>query len=157
MKKDKFSFFCKSNEGIQVISTGNLYRIIANGERTKNRFSLMETVLDPGQGAPLHIHTREDEAFFILEGEVTFYLEDAEITAQKEDFMSCAPNEIRGFRNNTNSISRMLLFYSSAGIEEMTLRNGTIVKHGVKPHHGNEYVTQCPILSEEYGVKELKK
>ncbi|PKH50911.1 hypothetical protein CXF68_09525 [Tenacibaculum sp. Bg11-29] len=157
MKKDKFSFFCKANEGIQVISTGNLYRIIADGKRTKNSFSLMETILEPGQGAPLHIHTREYEAFFILEGEVAFNLENSEIIAKKEDFISCAPNEIRGFRNNTNSTSRMLLFYSSAGIEEMTLRNGTIVEQGLKPPNEDEYVVQCPLLSEKYGVIEFKR
>ncbi|CAM1358258.1 cupin domain-containing protein [Tenacibaculum xiamenense] len=155
MKKTKNSFYCRANEGVKVLSTGNLYRIIADGKRTENRFSLMEVILEPGQGAPLHIHTREDEAFFILEGEITFYLEDAEIIARKEDFVSCPPKEIRGFKNNSEKIARMLLFYSSAGIEEMTLRSGKIVEEGVTLNEIDQHVIQCPILSKEYGVKEL--
>ena len=156
MKQDKLSFLCKSNEGIHILSTGNLYRIIADGKKTNNYFSLMEIVLEPNQGAPLHIHTREYEAFFILEGEVTFHLESLVINTKKEDFVSCSPNEIRGFRNNTNKKSRMLLFYSSAGIEEMTIRSGTIVKQDTKMNNDNDgYKAQCPILSEEYGIIEI--
>jgi len=157
MKQDILSFLCKSNEGVHVLSTGNLYRIIADGKRTENAFSLMELVLEPNQGAPLHTHTREYEAFFILEGEVTFQLEGSEINAKKEDFVSCSPNEIRGFRNNTNKKSRMLLFYSTAGIEEMTIRSGTIVKQDTKTNndYNDDYKAQCPILSEEYGIIEI--
>ncbi len=156
MEHNLSSFYCKANEGVQVISTGNLYRIIADGNQTSKRYSLMEAILEPGQGAPLHIHTREDEAFFILEGEVTFYLENTEITAKKEDFVSCPPNEVRAFKNKGNSRARMLLFYSSAGIEEMTVRSGRIIEQGVVPAIDGEYEAQCPILSEEYGVTELK-
>ncbi|SEC21790.1 Cupin domain-containing protein [Tenacibaculum sp. MAR_2009_124] len=155
METNQHSFFCKAKEGTHVLSTGNLYRIIAEGKRTENNFSLMEVTLESGQGAPLHIHTKEYEAFFILEGEVTFNLENVDFFAKKEDFVSCAPNEIRGFKNNSNTRARMLLFYSSAGVEEMTLRNGMIIKEGVKPSIKNEYKTQCPILSKEYGIKEL--
>ncbi len=156
MKKDKETFTCRASDGTYVLSTGNKYRIIAGGEKTDNRYSLMEAILEPGQGAPYHIHTREDEAFFILEGEVTFYLKDEKINAKKEDFVSCAPHEIRGFRNNTNKVSRMLLFYSSAGIEEMTLKNGTIIDENYNvTNMKNDYSAQCPILSEEYGVKEI--
>lgn len=147
---------CKATEGTQVISTGNLYRIIANGTQTNQRFSLMEVTLAPGQGAPLHIHTREDEAFFILEGQVTFYLKDAEIHAEMEDFVSCPPDTIRGFRNISNATARMLLFYSKAGIEQMTLESGTLVADATEVNQDTETNTlQCPILSEAYGVVEL--
>ncbi len=156
MNKGKLSFSCSSKEGVYVISTGNLYRIIADGKKTDNQFSLMEAILEPGQGAPLHIHTREHEAFFILEGEVTFYLENSEINAKKEDFVCCVPNEIRGFRNITSKKARMLLFYSSAGIEEMTMRNGSIITQDNKSSNiPDKYRVQCSALSEEYGVKEL--
>lgn len=143
----------KKSEGTYVVSAGNLYRIIAEGKDTDNRFSLMETVLKPGQGAPYHTHTREDEAFFILEGEVTFYLPDKSITANKEDFISCPPGATRGFHNNTNKVARMLLFYSSAGVEEMTVRDGQVVEPGVKASELNSgRDIQCPTLAEEYGI-----
>lgn len=155
MIKKQFPLYCKANDGTKVISTGNLYRIIAEGKQTQNRFSIMEVILQPNQGAPLHIHTREDEAFFILEGKVTFYSNDSEIVAKKEDFISFAPQEIRGFKNNINSKARMLIFYSSAGIEEMTLRNGEIQSNEFKYSEEKQYTAQCPLLAEEYGIKEL--
>jgi|GEM_PF-1960204 len=143
----------KRNAGTYVVSAGNLYRIIADGQDTNQRFSLMETLLKPGQGAPYHMHSHEDEAFFILEGSVTFYLEDREITASQEDFVSCPPGIARGFRNNTNKTARMLLFYSSAGVEEMTVRDGQVVDHNAQTSNNpTDQQAQCPVLAEEYGI-----
>ncbi len=144
----------KKGSGTHVISAGNLYRIIADGKETDNRFSLMETMLEPGQGAPYHTHTYEDEAFFILEGEVTFYLKDEEIIANMEDFVSCPPGVARGFRNNTNKTARMLLFYSSAGVEEMTVREGEAVDNDSPAPSPKDSApkAQCPVLAQEYGI-----
>ena len=142
------------NEGTHVVSAGNLYRVIANGHETDNRFSLMEAILEPGRGGPYHTHSREDESFFVLEGQVTFYLPDQEIVANQDDFVSCPPGVARGFRNNTNQPARMLLFYSSAGVEEMTIRDGNIVEPGTKARDvttGNDI--ECPMLAEEYGIE----
>ena len=72
--QDTLTIERQKDEGTHVVSAGVLYRIIADGKETGQRFSLMEAVLQPGQGAPYHIHKHEDEAFFILVGEVTFYL-----------------------------------------------------------------------------------
>ncbi len=146
------------HEGTHVVSAGNLYRVIANGHETDNRFSLMEAILEPGQGGPYHTHSREDESFFVLEGQVTFYLEDGELIATRDDFVSCPPGVARGFRNHTNNTARMLLFYSSAGVEEMTIRDGKIVDAGTTAREiatGNDI--ECPVLAEEYGIENSKR
>lgn len=158
MTQDTSVVICHAGTGTHVLSAGNLYRLIAEGQQTNDRFSLMEVILEPGQGAPYHIHTREDEAFFVLDGEVTFYMEDHETVGLKESFVSCPPGSVRGFRNNTNKQARMLIFYSSAGVEEMTLKDGEIVEPGFKISDmdaGRDI--QCPQLAEEYGIQELKK
>lgn len=149
--------YCSSTQGKFVLSAGNLYRIIMHGNKTGGRFSLMEAILKPGQGAPMHIHTLEDEAFFVLEGEMTFYGENDSIKVKREGFVTFGPGEKRGFVNNGDVDARVLLFYSNAGIEEMTLRGGTLVNRDIinKTSSVKEEV-QCPILAEEYGVKELK-
>lgn len=145
----------KAEEGKHVISGSSLFRVIAEGVDTGQRYSLMETILEPGQGAPFHIHEREDEAFFILEGEVTFYLGSKQVVAKQEDFISCPPHSIRAFRNHQNRDARMLLFYSSAGIEDMTLRDGELVESGTRASTYNSgQAIQCPQLAEEYGVRE---
>jgi len=144
-----------AKEGTHIVSAGNLYRIIASGQETGGRFSVMEAILKPGQGAPLHIHTREDEAFFVLEGEVAFYTTDSEIATQAEGFVSCPPNCIRGFRNNTSKISRMLILYSTSGVEEMTQRAGRVVDRNGISDRTDEVQIECPQLAEEYGISQL--
>jgi quercetin dioxygenase-like cupin family protein len=44
-------------------------------------FSLAEQLLPKGSAPPMHRHTREDEAWIVLDGEVTFFLEDERRTA----------------------------------------------------------------------------
>ena len=147
------TLYTKKSEGIRVVSAGSLYRVIAAGKNTGGRFSVMEAILEPGQSAPYHVHTKEDEAFFILEGEVTFYLEGSEITAIEEDFLSCPPGTTRGFANHTNALARMLLIYSTAGVEEMTISDGQRVEPGVKASDlVSSSKAQCPQLANRYGI-----
>ena len=47
----------------------------ATGAETAGAFSLWEAVVPPGAGAPPHTHTREDEAFYVLSGELLIEFE----------------------------------------------------------------------------------
>ena len=67
------------NDGKRLASAGNIYRILASGAETNGRYALLETLVEPGQGAPLHLHEREEEAFFILEGDMVFFTETEKI------------------------------------------------------------------------------
>jgi uncharacterized cupin superfamily protein len=57
----------------QVLGVTHVYK--ATGAETAGAFSLWETVIPPGGGAPPHTHAHEDESFYVLSGEV---LVDAE-------------------------------------------------------------------------------
>ena len=63
----------------QVAQAGDLrayqdgyFRVLVAPEQTDNAFSLVEMHLAPGAEPPRHVHTREDETFYVLEGEVRF-------------------------------------------------------------------------------------
>lgn len=143
------------NEGTHVIAAGNQYRIIASGAETQNRFSVMETILEPGQEAPNHAHFFEDEPFYVLEGEIASFLDGHALTATEEDIVSCPPGVSRGFHNKTHRAVRMLLCYRSAELKEMTLRDGFIVEQGRK---ASSFETGCniqrPSLAEYCGIKD---
>jgi mannose-6-phosphate isomerase-like protein (cupin superfamily) len=53
---------------------GSLVIVHASGRESDGRFLLTETRLPPGAFQPLHVHRREDQCWFVLEGEMTFYL-----------------------------------------------------------------------------------
>ena len=64
-----------------VFGAGDEYRYLATGEDTDGEYFLVEAIVPPGGGPPTHIQTREEEAFYILEGHLTFYGDDGEINA----------------------------------------------------------------------------
>ena len=60
---------------------GSLMRIKARAADTGGAFGLVEGSFPEGFGPPLHIHHREDEGFYVLEGEIRFRQGDDEFVA----------------------------------------------------------------------------
>ena len=52
---------------------GQVITTLAKATETNGRFSLMEVKVRPGLEPPVHIHEREHELFFVIEGSVRFY------------------------------------------------------------------------------------
>ena len=67
-----------SEEGEAFWGFGSLWTVKAGAEQTGGRFSLIEELAPKGEGTPLHVHPEDDESFYVLEGEMTFYLEDGQ-------------------------------------------------------------------------------
>lgn len=55
------------------------------GAETQGRLALIELVLPPNGGPPLHVHDDEDECNLLLEGTVTFYRDDEALPALPGD------------------------------------------------------------------------
>ena len=55
-----------------MFGAGDEYRFLATGKETDGGYFLVEAIVPPGGGPPLHTQTREEEAFYVLEGELTF-------------------------------------------------------------------------------------
>ena len=66
---------------------GALAEIKATGADTGGQMSIVEVTEHPGAEAPLHVHHRDDEAFWILEGEVTFEVGGETIEASAGDYV----------------------------------------------------------------------
>src|SRR5947209_19450059 len=61
--------------------SGWLFTFLATGQETQGQFALMECSARKGNVPPPHIHHREDEVFYVLEGEMTFSVGDRTIKA----------------------------------------------------------------------------
>jgi quercetin dioxygenase-like cupin family protein len=66
---------------------GGLAEIKATAADTGGQMTLVEVTEHPGAEAPLHVHYRDDEGFWILEGEVTFEVGDQTIEAHAGDYV----------------------------------------------------------------------
>ena len=57
---------------VESAAGGDIYATLATGEHTSDACFLIHAIVPPGGGPPAHIHTREEEAFFLISGELTF-------------------------------------------------------------------------------------
>ena len=71
----------KPTEGRTIAVSGDVYRFIALGEDTDGKYALWETIVPPGGGPPPHVHSREEEGFYVLEGEITFQIGGEQLVA----------------------------------------------------------------------------
>ena len=60
---------------------GGLATIKLAAEHTEGRFSLIEMIWPPDLEVPLHVHTREDELFFLLEGKISYRVGESRFDA----------------------------------------------------------------------------
>jgi glyoxylate utilization-related uncharacterized protein len=77
-----------SGQGHLLTARGNVMAFKAVADQTGGDFSLMERTVPPGaRTPPPHRHVTCSEAFFVLEGTITFRLDDAELTGGAGDFL----------------------------------------------------------------------
>src|SRR5215208_6404491 len=65
---------------------GMLETIKISREDTAGQYGLVEIVVPPGLGSPWHVHPEEDEWFYVLEDEFTFYVGDARLSLPAGSF-----------------------------------------------------------------------
>jgi mannose-6-phosphate isomerase-like protein (cupin superfamily) len=88
-------------EGEALWFLGVLSIVKAGGEASGGRFALIEQLAAKGHSPPLHVHSREDEWFYILEGELTVdYGPKGQRTYRKGDGLMEAMNEAHNGRNS---------------------------------------------------------
>src|ERR671924_315369 len=63
-----------ADEGEALWFIGSLTTIKASGQSTDGRVAVIEHLSPRGSGSPLHVHHREDEWFYVLEGELTIWV-----------------------------------------------------------------------------------
>ncbi len=89
------------------------------------RINVALITMAPGRhGPPVHEHQSEDDAFFILEGELTFVVADREIVAPVGTFVLVPPGISHTFANRGVDPARMLNIHAPAGFDRRLLGDG---------------------------------
>jgi len=95
-------------------------RFIMAGGPAQGRFSLVEHPIAPrGLAAPVHLHTREDEFSFVLEGRWGFMLGPSVVYAEPGDLVYKPRDVWHTFWNATDRPARLLEIISPAGFEQL--------------------------------------
>jgi mannose-6-phosphate isomerase-like protein (cupin superfamily) len=99
----------RPNEGRTVAVVGDVYRFLATGEETDGRYALWEALVPPGGGPPPHVHSREEEGFYVLEGEITVTIGDQRLVATAGMFTNMPVGTPHSFKNESTKPARMLI------------------------------------------------
>ena len=82
------------------------------------RFNLAPITLQPQRDGPgAHTHAAEDDAFLILEGELTFNVEGKDVVAGPGTFVLVPPGVEHGFANRGSAVVRMVNVHAPAGFD----------------------------------------
>jgi quercetin dioxygenase-like cupin family protein len=91
--------------------------VCLSGEDTGGKYCLLEVGLAPGMGVPRHTHTREDEVYYVLAGELEVTVGEERFVLKPGDTLM-APRDIpHQLRNSGNVENHYLLVFSPSGFE----------------------------------------
>ena len=107
----------RQDEGESLWFLGVLATIKASSETTDGRVAVIEHLAPQGAGSPLHVHHNEDEWFYVIEGELTFWVGGQVIVAPAGAFVY-GPRDIPHTFTVASDQARFLLVTEPAGFED---------------------------------------
>lgn len=146
-----------ATEGEALWWLDSLAVIKASAADTGGQFSMLEVTEPPGAGTPLHVHHREDEAFWILEGEVTFEVGGATIAARADDYVF-GPRGIPHRYTVGAAGGRLLFILTPGGFENLVREMSTPAESRVLPPPSEEMpdMAQIAAIAEAHGCELLE-
>jgi mannose-6-phosphate isomerase-like protein (cupin superfamily)/predicted enzyme related to lactoylglutathione lyase len=107
--------------GRSIWLMGMLITFMAVSEETGGEYSLYELTVPPQLGAPPHIHHRETEAYYVLDGEVEFLRGGHTVRARVGEFVFVPEGVVHGFTSVGQEPARFLGIVTPGGLHEKLL------------------------------------
>lgn len=104
-------------EGKSVWVLGDLVTFKAVSEDTRGMYALFEIAAQPQNELPPHTHHREDEAFYVLEGEFSFLYGNRTIHTTVGSFVYIPKGILHTYKNLGSTTGRLLVVVTPAGLE----------------------------------------
>ncbi len=145
----------KPAEGRTIAVVGDVYRFLATGDDTDGKYAMWEAVVPPGGGPPPHVHSREEEGFCVLEGEVTLHVGDERVVVTAGTFANVPVGTAHSFKNEGSRPAKMLISVAPAGLERMFFEVGVPLADGATtalPPTGEE-IEKLLKVAPNYGIE----
>ena len=142
-------------QGRTVALVGDVYRFLATGADTNGKYALIEALVGPGGGPPPHVHSREEESFYILEGEITFTINGERVVAPAGMFANMPVGTPHSFKNESNKPAKMLVSVAPAGLEKMFMEIGVPLAEGATTASPptREDIEKLLAIAPKYGIE----
>ena len=140
---------------LRVLGEVVTYKITS--ERTGGAYSLFEVVSEPGGGPPPHVQHREDEAFYVLEGEYEFLDDDGHTMRAGTGSLVYVPKgNLHAYKNVGTTPGRMLVSQTPGGLHERFFEEiGQEAQDKFKPtaHEGQLDAERIVTIAATYGIE----
>jgi quercetin dioxygenase-like cupin family protein len=128
--------------------------IKATAADTGGLMTIVEITEPPGSQAPLHVHHREDEAFWILDGDVTIEVGDTTIECHAGDY-AFGPRGIPHRYSVGDAGCRMLFILTPGGFEEVIREMGRPAQSRTLPEPSEPDYAHVAAVAEAHGCELL--
>ena len=144
-------------EGRSLWVLGELVTCKTTSEQTGGAYSLFEVTTQPGDGVLPHVQHREDESFYVLEGEYEF-LDDAGGTtrAGAGSLIYVPRGNLHAHKNVGTTTGRMLLSQTPGGLHERFFEEvGESTMDGSEPSvsEGPQDMKRIIAIAVKYGIE----
>ena len=100
--------------------------LLADSAATGGTLGLVESRMPPGRWVPAHLHRREAEAWYVLEGELTFRFGDRTAVAPAGAFVFSPPGVAHSFGNAGERPARYLELFVPGGFEGLLVERAAL-------------------------------
>jgi quercetin dioxygenase-like cupin family protein len=143
-------------DGERLWIVGDTMTLKATAASTEGRLVLVENLTAPGGGPPPHIHTREDEFFFVLDGTFEIRIGDDLHRLEAGGFAYVPRGTVHNFRNVAETASRILVGFTPAGMEGFFRESGRpATDDGPAPPLDDDEIARTMAASPKYGVENV--
>ena len=139
-------------EGEALWFFGSLLTFKATAEQTGGEFAFVEQVFRGGTATPLHVQPEDDETFYVLEGELTFFLEDGRpVPASAGSFVHLPGGTPHAFR--VGSETARILDLTTPQHERFFRAAGEPAQSRTLPPEGPPDMDKVMAAAQQFGVE----
>lgn len=144
-----------AGQGPTVWVAGDAYTVKASKESTNGTLAFLESSVPPGGGPPPHVHTLEDEALYILSGQLEMLGGAQRFVANAGDFVFVPRGVLHCFKNVSVHVARTVFLYTPAGFDRFFLEAGEPAVAGMPiPVWGPTEFKRAEEIAARYGWRD---
>lgn len=113
-------------EGTAYWFLGTLVVIKSTGEDSDGAYTLVEQLARPGFSPPVHVHHAEDEAYYVIEGDVRFQVGARQFDVGRGGYVFLPKGSAHTFRVEGSAPARILVWVMPSGFEQFVQDIGVL-------------------------------
>jgi quercetin dioxygenase-like cupin family protein len=149
--------YVPAGSGADYWGPGTVMTFLITGKDTGGAFFMAEMSVPPGGGPPPHIHHREDESLYLLEGTLTVQVGGKTLAASAGDVAFLPRGIVHSFKNSGDVNARALVVITPAGLENYFAEvfDRAVDRTAAPPPPSKELIARALAASPRYGMELL--